>query len=99
MTPAAVWRLLADDTQCMALLEVWQTGSLLLSGSLSMRRIAEGHCVCALALTAFLLYRNALIDILEVLINERMHIFLSQSYFVGKLLFLFVFFLILNGAD
>lgn len=45
MTLAAAWRLLADDRECLALLEVWLMGSVSLSGSLSTRRIAEGHCV------------------------------------------------------
>lgn len=49
-------------------------GSVPVSGSLSTRRIAEGHCVCALA-SSVLLYRNALIDIPEVLINKRTHSF------------------------
>lgn len=70
MTLAAVWRLLADDRECLALLEVWLMGSVSLSGSLSTRRIAEGHCVCALASSDLLLYRNALIDIPKVLINK-----------------------------
>lgn len=51
-------------------------GSVSVSGSLS-RRIAEGHCVCVLASSAFLLYRNALIDIPEVLINKSTHSFPS----------------------
>ena len=46
MTLAATWRLLVDDRECMALLEVWLMGSVPVSGSLSKRRIAEGHCVC-----------------------------------------------------
>lgn len=75
MTLAAAWRLLADDRECLALLEVWLMGSVSVSGSLSTRRIAEGHCVCALASSALLLYRNALIDISEVLINKRTHSF------------------------
>lgn len=63
MTLAAVLRLLKDDRECLTLLEVWLMGSVSLSGSLSSRRIAEGHCVCLLASSALLLYRNALIDI------------------------------------
>lgn len=77
MTLAAVWRLLADDRECLALLEVWLMDSVSLSGSLSTRRIAEGHCVCALASSDLLLYRNALIDIPKVLINKRTHSFLA----------------------
>lgn len=45
VTLAAAWRLLADDRACLALLEVWLMGSAPVSGSLSTRRIAEGHCV------------------------------------------------------
>lgn len=52
-----------------------------LSGSLSSRRTAEGHCVCELVSSAPLLYRNALIDILEVLINKRTHSFLTLMGF------------------
>lgn len=52
-------------------------GSVLVSGSLSAKRIAEGRCVCAPAPSALLLYRNALIDIPEVLINKRTHSFLT----------------------
>ncbi len=63
VTPAAVWRLLADDRACLALLEVWLMGNVSLSGSLSTRRIAEGHFVCTLASSDLLLCRNALIDI------------------------------------
>lgn len=79
MTLTAAWRLLVDDRECLALLEVWLMGSVPVpvSGSLSTRRIAGGHCVCALPSTAFLLYRNALIDIPEVLINKRTHSLLS----------------------
>lgn len=86
MTLAAAWRLLADDRECLALLEVWLMGSVSLSGSLSTRRIAEGHCVCALASSALPLGRNALIDIPEVLINKRTHSFLTRMgfCFVGK---------------
>lgn len=62
-------------TECLALLEVWLMGDVPVSGSLSTRRIAEGHCVCALASSALLLYRNALIDIPEVLINKRTNSF------------------------
>lgn len=89
MTLAAAWRLLADDRECLALLEVWLMGSVSLSGSLSARRIAEGHCVCALASSALLLYRNALIDIPEVLINKRTHSFLTLTEFALLVSFLF----------
>lgn len=44
-------------------------GSASLSGSLSARRTAEGRCVSAHR------YRNALIDIPQVLINKRTHTF------------------------
>lgn len=77
MTLTAAWRLLVDDRECLALLEVWLMGSMPVSGSLSTRRIAGGHCVCALASSAFLLYRNALIDISEDLINKGTHSLLS----------------------
>lgn len=87
MTLAAVWRLLVDDRECLALIEVWLMGSVALSGSLSTRRIAEGHCVCALASSALLLYRNALIDIPEVLINKRTHTFLTLVGFALLLSF------------
>ena len=63
MTLAAAWRLLENDRECLALLEVWLMGGVPVSGSLSTRRIAEGHCVCALASSVLLLYRNAFIDI------------------------------------
>lgn len=63
MTLAAVWWLLRNDRECLVLLEVWLMASVSLSGPLSTRRIAEGHCVCSLASSALLLYRNALIDI------------------------------------
>lgn len=81
MTLAAPQRLLADDRECLALLDVWLMASVSLSGSLSMGRIAEGHCVCTLPSSALLLYRNALIDILEVLINKRTHSFLTLTVF------------------
>lgn len=81
MTLAAAWRLLENDSECLALLEVWLMGSVPVSGSLSTRRIAEGHCVCALASSALLLYRNALIDIPEVLINKRTNSFLTLMGF------------------
>ena len=58
-------------------------GSVPVSGSLSTGRIAEGHCVCALASSAFLLYRNAFIDILEVLINKSKHSFLRLTLLVS----------------
>lgn len=51
--------------------------SVSLSGSLSSSRTAEGHCACELVSSAPLLYRNALIDILEVLINKGTHSFLT----------------------
>lgn len=88
MTLAAAWTLLADDRECLASLEVWLMGSVSLSGSLSTRRIAEGHCVCALASSALLLYRNALIDIPEVLINKRTHSFLILMGFALLVSFL-----------
>lgn len=56
-------------------------GSVPVSGSLSMRRIAEGHCVCAQPSSALLLYRNACIDIPRVLINKRTHSFLTLTGF------------------
>lgn len=62
-------------------------GSVPVSGSLSMRRIAEGHCVCAPASSALLLYRNALIDIPEVIINKRTHSFLTLIGFALSLSF------------
>lgn len=70
-------------------------GSVSLSGSLSMGRIAEGHCVCALASSALLLYRNALIDIPEVLINKRTHSFLTL---MGFALLASLFFLAFNRS-
>lgn len=42
LTPAAVWRLLTEGGECWALL----MASASLSGSLSTRGAAEGHCVC-----------------------------------------------------
>lgn len=66
-------------------------GSLSVSGSLSMGRIAEGHCVCKLASSAPLLYRNALIDIPEVLINKRTHSFLTLVWFALLVSFFLAF--------
>lgn len=74
-------------------------GSVSLSGSLSTRRIAEGHCVCALASSALLLYRNALIDIPEVLINKRTHSFLTLTEFALLVSFLFFWPLMEFGKD
>lgn len=62
-------------------------GSVPVSGSLSTRRIAEGHCVCALASSALILYRNALIDIPEVIINKKTHSFLTLIGFALLLSF------------
>lgn len=62
-------------------------GSVPVSGSLSTRRIAEGHCVCVLDSSALLLYRNALIDIPEVIINKRTHSFLTLIGFALLLSF------------
>lgn len=78
VTSAPAWRLLADDRERWALLEVCLMASV--SGSLSTRRIEEGHCDCSPASPVFfLLYRNAGIDIPEVLINKRTHSFPSLT--------------------
>lgn len=80
------------DRERLALLEVWLMGSVPVSGSLSARRIAEGHCVYSLASSALLLYRNALIDIPEVLINKRTNSFLTLTGFALLLSFFFLAF-------
>lgn len=69
-----------------------------MSGSLSTRRIAEGHCVCVLASSAPLVYRNALIDIPEVLINKGTNSFLTLMGFALSVSFFWPFLVDNNGV-
>lgn len=77
LTPAAVWRLLTEDGECWGFIRGLAAGQGPYQGAEQQKVIVSASSP---------LYRNALIDIPQVLINKRTHAwlgFVAKVYFCG----------------
>lgn len=78
LTPAAGWRLLTDDGECWASLELWLMASVFVWVLVNEESSRRSLCLLV-GRRGPPLYRNALIDIPSVLINKRTHTFADSG--------------------
>lgn len=90
LTPAAGWRLLTDEGECWASLELWLMASVFVWVLVNEESSRRSLCLLV-GRRGPPLYRNALIDIPSVLINKRTHTFADSGgvCFVATFFFFF----------